>query len=240
MFRGLGTVINIAAIIAGGVIGRLGGRLIKDSYKEIVLRATAVAIMFVGAAGAFARMIVIDSDGTLSTTGTINIVISMAFGAFLGELIDIDGFFERIGVWLRHKTGSDDDSSFINGFVTASLTCGIGAMGIMGSIQDGVYGDYSILAAKATIDFFLLIVMASSMGRGCTFSFLTVGVLQGSMTAIAAAMSGFMTEPVLNAISMTGGILIFCIGFNLMWPGRIKVANLLPALVITVIISLIG
>ena len=239
MFRGIGTLINIGAIIAGGIIGLFGGNLIRESYKELVLRATAIAIMFIGAAGAFSRLITVEPDGTLGTTGTINIVISMALGAFIGELIDIDGFFERIGAWLRHKTGSDGDSSFINGFVTASLTCGIGAMGIMGSIQDGVYGDYSILAAKATIDFFLLIVMASSMGKGCIFSFLTVGILQGAMTVIAAALSGFMTDPVLNAISMTGGILIFCIGFNLMWPGKIKVANLLPALVITVIISLL-
>lgn len=236
---GLGTIINCAAIVAGGLVGLAGGRFIKENYQTMVLRATAIAIMFIGASGSFAKLLVVGEDGSIGTTGTINIVISLALGALIGEIIDIDGFFERIGAWLRHKSGSDGDSRFIDGFVTASLTCGIGAMGIMGSIQDGVYGDYSILAAKATIDFVLLIVMASSMGKGCIFSALTVGVLQGSMTALAAVLSGFMTDTMLNAISMTGGILIFCIGFNLMWPKMIKVANLLPALVISVIIAML-
>ena len=239
MIKGLGTIINAAAIVAGGLVGLAGGRFIKENYQTLVLRATAIAIMFIGAAGAFSKLIFVNDDGSLGTTGTINIVISLALGALIGEIIDLDGFFERLGAWLRHKSGSDGDNKFIDGFVTASLTCGIGAMGIMGSIQDGVYGDYSILATKSTIDFVLLIVMTSSMGKGCIFSSLTVGVLQGSMTALAAVLSGFMTDTMLNAISMTGGILIFCIGFNLMWPKMIKVANLLPALVITVIIALI-
>ena len=239
IFKGLGTVINVLAIIGGGLVGLAGGRFIKQNYQDMVLRATAIAIMFIGASGAFAKLIVINDDGTLGTTGAINICVSLALGALIGEIIDIDGFFERIGAWLRHKSGSDGDNRFIDGFVTASLTCGIGAMGIMGSIQDGVYGDYSILAAKATIDFVLLLVMTSSMGKGCIFSALTVGVLQGTMTALAAVLAKFMNDTMLNAISMTGGILIFCIGFNLMWPGKIKVANLLPALVITVLIALI-
>ena len=239
MFRGIGTVINALAIIGGGIVGLAGGRFIKQNYQDIVLRATAIAIMFIGAAGAFSKLIVINDDGTLGTTGTINVCISLALGALIGEIIDIDAFFEKIGAWLRHKSGSDGDNRFIDGFVTASLTCGIGAMGIMGSIQDGVYGDYSILAAKAAIDFVLLIVMTSSMGKGCIFSALTVAVLQGSMTALAAVLAGFMNDDMLYAISMTGGILIFCIGFNLMWPKMIKVANLLPALVITVLITMI-
>ena len=239
MFKGIGTVINVLAIIGGGIVGLAGGRLMKQNYQDLVLRATAIAIMFIGAAGAFSKLIIISDDGTLGTTGTINICVSLALGALIGEIIDIDGFFERIGAWLKHKSGSDGDNRFIDGFVTASLTCGIGAMGIMGSIQDGVYGDYSILAAKATIDFVLLLVMTSSMGKGCIFSALTVGVLQGVMTALAAVLAGFMNDAMLNAISMTGGILIFCIGFNLMWPDKIKVANLLPALVITVLIALI-
>ena len=137
---------------------------------------------------------------------------------------------------------SDDNGrviSFINGFVTASLTVGIGAMGIMGSINDGIYGDYAILAAKATIDFVIILVMASSMGKGCAFSSITVLVTQGSITALAAAFGGMLTDAMLTNISMTGGILIFCIGINLVWENTIKVANLLPALVVTCIIALI-
>ena len=96
MIKGLGTLINALAIIAGGLVGAAGGRFIKENYQDIVLKATAIAIMFVGAAGAFAKLIVVGDDGTLGTTGTINIVISLALGALIGEIIDIDGFFERI------------------------------------------------------------------------------------------------------------------------------------------------
>jgi hypothetical protein len=112
-------------------------------------------------------------------------------------------------------------------------------MGIMGSINDGIYGDYSILAAKAMIDFVIILVMASSMGKGCAFSSLTVIATQGSVTALAAAFGGMLTEPMLTNIAMTGGILIFCIGLNLIWENTVKVANLLPALVVTVVIAMI-
>lgn len=240
MIKGLGTLINALAIVAAGVAGVTFRRFIKDSYQDTMIKAAGLAVMFMGAAGSFSKMIIIEEGGkTLSTTGTINIVVSLALGGLIGEIIDIDGLFNRFGAWLRHKSGNDSDNQFINGFVTASLTVGIGAMGIMGSINDGIYGDYSILAAKAMIDFVIILVMASSMGKGTAFSSLTVILTQGSITALAAAFGGMLSEPILNNISMTGGILIFCIGLNLIWENTIKVANLLPALVITSLIALI-
>ena len=187
MIRGLGTLINAAAIIASGVLGVTFRKFIKESYQETMLKATGFAVMFMGAAGSLSKLIVIEEGGkSLGTTGT-----------------------------LRHKSGNDSDNQFINGFVTASLTVGIGAMGIMGSINDGIYGDYAILAAKATIDFVIILVMASSMGKGCAFSSITVLVTQGSITALAAAFGGMLTDAMLTNIAMTGGILIFCIGINL-------------------------
>lgn len=105
----------------------------------------------------------------------------------------------------------------------------------MGSIQDGIYGDYSTLTAKAILDFIIVLIMASSLGKGCIFSFIPVAVLQGTMTVLAAGLSSFMTDAVLNNISLVGNILIFCVGINLVWPSTIKVANLLPSLLIAVI-----
>lgn len=237
MIKGLGTLINALAIIAAGIAGVTCKRFIKESYQDTMIKAAGLAVMFMGAAGSLSKMLIIEEGGrSLSTTGTINIVISLALGGLIGEIIDIDGLFNRLGAWLRHKSGSDGDSQFINGFVTASLTVGIGAMGILGSINDGIYGDYSILAAKATIDFVIILVMASSMGKGCAFSSLTVLATQGSMTALAAVFSGILTEAILDNIAMTGGILIFCIGLNLIWQNTVKVANLLPALIITALI----
>ena len=238
MVKCLGTLINAVAIIAAGIVGVTCKRFIKESYQDTMIKAAGLAVMFMGAAGSLSKMIVIDGK-TLSTTGTINIVISLALGGLIGEIIDIDGLFNRFGAWLKHKSASDGDNLFINGFVTASLTVGIGAMGIMGSINDGIYGDYSILAAKATIDFVIILVMASSMGKGCAFSSLTVIATQGTITALAAFFGDMLTEAMLTNIAMTGGILIFCIGLNLIWENTIKVANLLPSLIITVIIALI-
>lgn len=240
MIRGLGTLINAAAIIVAGIAGVAGKKFIKERYQETMLKATGFAVMFLGAAGSLAKILVIEDGGkSISTTGTINIVISLALGALIGEIIDIDGLFNRFGAWLRHKTGNDGDNKFIDGFVSASLIVGIGAMGIMGAISDGIYGDYSILAAKATIDFVIILVMAASMGKGCAFSSLTVIATQGSITALAAAFGGLLTDPMLDNIAMTGNILIFCIGVNLVKENTIKVANLLPALIITVLIALI-
>ena len=110
-------------------------------------------------------------------------------------------------------------------------------MAVIGSIQDGIYGDRSTLVAKAILDFIIVLIMASSMGKGCVFSFIPVAVLQGAMTALAVVLSGFMTDAVLNNLSLVGNILIFCVGINLVWPRTIKVANLLPSLLVAVALT---
>ena len=179
-------------------------------------------------------MLTVLPNGSLASNGSMVIIISLTVGALFGEIINLDAQFERLGNWLKHKTGSDVDNQFTNGFVSASLTVCIGAMAIIGSIQDGMYGDYSILLAKAILDFIIVLIMASSMGKGCIFSFIPVAVLQGAMTLLAASVSAFMTDAILSNISLVGNILIFCVGINLVWPNTIKVANLLPALVIAV------
>ena len=113
----------------------------------------------------------------------------------------------------------------------------IGAMAIVGAIQDGIWGDYSILATKAVLDLVIIMVMTSSMGKGCVFSAVPVAVLQGSITLLARFIKPFMTEVALSNISLIGSILIFCVGLNLVWGKKVRVANLLPALVVAVIMA---
>lgn len=237
--RGLGTIINALAILAGGVLGILCKSFLKARYQDTIIKATGFSVMFLGAAGTLSKMLTVSPDGSLTTSGSMVMILSLALGALLGELVDLDSQFERFGEWLKHKTGSDGDNQFVNGFVSASLTVSIGAMAVIGSIQDGIYGDHSTLAAKAILDFIIVLVMASSMGKGCVFSFIPVAVLQGSMTALSVVLSGFMTDAVLNNISLVGNILIFCVGINLVWPKTIKVANLLPALLIAVVMTMV-
>ena len=231
--KGLGTIVNALAIIAGGIIGLFCKKLLREKVQETVIKATGFATIFLGASGTFAKMLTSTDGGvTLSAEGSMTIILSLVLGALAGEIIDIDAAFERFGAWLRHKTGSDGDSQFINGFVTASLTVSIGAMAIMGSIQDGIYGDHATLFAKAVLDFVIVLIMASSMGKGCVFSCIPVAVVQGSMTLLASVLAGLMTPAMLDSLSMVGNILICCVGVNLVWPKTIRVANLLPAIVV--------
>ncbi len=174
-------------------------------------------------------------EGKLVGTNSMLIVLSLAIGAFIGELIDIDGALERFGEWLKVKTNNSKDKDFVNGFVTTSLTVSIGAMAILGSIRDGLAGDYSILAVKAVLDFIIVAVMCCSLGKGCIFSAIPVFVLEGSVTLLASLLSPIMTEQALANLSLVGSILICCVGLNLLFGKMVRVANFLPAVILAAI-----
>lgn len=236
---GLGTLINVALIVVGGVVGLLGGRLFTPSLQDTLMKATGVSVVFVGLAGALAGMLSLQ-NGVLVSGGSMMIVASFALGSLVGELIDLDGRFERLGEWLKHKTGSEGDNQFVNGFVTASLTVCIGAMAIVGSIQDGIAGDWSTLALKGALDCLIVCVMTASLGRGCIFSALPVGVFQGVITLLARLIQPLMTDAALANLSLVGSILIFCVGVNLIWGKMFKPANMLPAVVVAVALAFIS
>ena len=179
-------------------------------------------------------MLSVNGDGVVSGSGMM-IVICLSLGALIGELLNIEDGFERFGQWLKLKTGNAKDKQFVDGFVTASLTVCIGAMAIVGSIEDGISGDYSILATKAILDLIIIMVMTCSLGKGCIFSAIPVGILQGGVTLLSTFLRPLMTPAAQSNLSMIGSILIFCVGLNLVWDKRIRVANLLPAIVIAVI-----
>lgn len=133
------------------------------------------------------------------------------------------------------KTGNSRENLFVEGFVTASLTICIGTMAVVGAIQDGVFGDPSTLILKAVLDMLIVCVMTASMGKGCIFAAIPVGIFQGVITVLARAIQPFMTEKVMSNLSLTGSILIFCVGVNLIWEKKLKVANMLPAIVAAVV-----
>lgn len=236
MMRGMGTIANVLAIIIGGSLGLFCKNLLKDRYQETIMKATGIATMFLALSGTLSKMFVIQQVG-IQTTGSKNVILSLVIGALIGEMIDIDHLFEKFGNWLKLKTKSQGDHQFVNAFVTASLTVCIGAMAIMGAIQDGIYANPSILFAKAVLDFVIILVMSSSMGKGCFFAFIPVAFLQGTLTALSVGLAPFMTTSFLNHLDMVGNILIFCVGINLIWPRTIRVANLLPALIVAVVLS---
>ena len=166
---GLGTILNVAGIVAGGLLGRFCGRLLKARYQDALNMACGVSVLFIGMAGALQGMLSIQ-DGALSSGRSMLVVACLALGALLGELLNLEDKFERFGAWLKLRTGNSGEKGFVDAFVTASLTVSIGAMAIVGSIQDGIFGDYSILATKAVLDLIIILVMTCSMGKGCIFS----------------------------------------------------------------------
>ncbi len=231
-FAGFGTLVNVAGIILGGVIGLHGGRLLTKKIQDTLLMSCAVAVIFIGAGSTFSKMFKINADGSLEMVGTMMMIASLTLGGLIGEIIDIDGHMERFGEWLKKKSGNDNDSRFVDGFVTASLTVCIGAMAIIGAIEDRLLGNYTILYVKSTLDSIIILVMTASMGKGCIFSAISVGIFQGAITFFAGFLQPLMTEIALNNLSYVGNILIFCIGINLMFGSKIRVANLLPSLII--------
>ena len=231
---GMGTIINTAAILLGGLLGGLFGRFLTESAQETLTKVCGVSTLFIALSGAMEGMLTVE-NGVIVSGGSMLVVICLAVGAFVGELMRIEDGFERFGQWLKIKTGNARDRGFVDAFVTASLTVCIGAMAIVGSIQDGIAGDYSILATKAVLDLIIIMVMTCSMGRGCVFSAIPVAVLQGSVTALAGLVKPLMTDAALDNLSLVGNVLIFCVGINLVWGKRIRVANLLPAILFAVI-----
>ena len=218
---GLGTIINSISIIAGGLVGHFTGKLFRVEQQEALNKACGVSVLFIGIAGAMEGMLSIDG-GKISSGKSMLVVLCLAIGTIIGELIGIEHGFESFGEWLKQKTGNSKDAEFVNAFVTASLTVSIGAMAIVGSIQD-------------VLDFIIIAVMTSSMGRGCAFSAIPVFVFEGSITLLAGLLSPVMTELALAYLSLVGSLLIFCIGVNLIWGKKVSVANMLPSVLLAVL-----
>lgn len=227
--KGLGTIINVARVLIGGLGGLLFGKRLEERFQETLMSAVGICVLFLGISGCLEEMFVITADG-LKSSGSMMMIGCFAIGALLGEWLNLELHMEKFGEWLKQKTGSDGDNRFVDGFVTTSLTICIGAMAVVGSIQDGISGNYSTLAAKAVLDLIIVLIMTASMGKGCIFSAIPVALFQGSITLLAGLIEPLMTEQALSNLSLTGNMLIFCVGVNLIWGKKIKVANLLPTI----------
>lgn len=229
---GLGTVINVAAIIAGTILGIAFGKLMKERLRDGLTKACGVCVLFLGIAGGMEGMLSISAEGSIVSGESLLVIASLALGALIGELIDIDAKITGFGKWLRSVTGNARDKTFIEGFVVSSITVCVGAMAVMGALEDGLFGDISILQTKAILDFIIIMMLACSLGKGCAFSAIPVAIFQGSITALATFIKPFVTAAALANLSLVGSILIFCVGVNLVWGNTIRVANLLPAVII--------
>lgn len=235
---GLGTIINTVAIILGGLSGHFFGKALKERHQSSLTSACDISVLFIGIAGAMQGMLTIQG-GVITSGQTMLVTLCLSIGTLIEEIINIEDAFEGFGEWLKIKSGNAKDKDFVNAFVTASLTVCIGAMAIVGAIQDGIFGDWSLLATKAVLDFMIIMVMTCSLGKGCAFSAIPVLVFEGLITIFASFLKPVMTDLAMEYLSLIGSILIFCVGLNLVWGKKIRVANMLPAVVLAVAAALV-
>ena len=235
---GIGTLVNVCAIILGGFLGLLFKGGLKQHYQDAVLRCLGLCTLFIGAAGGLSGLLSV-SGTRLESGSSLGMILSLVLGTLVGEFFDFDGKMEHLGIWLKAKADKRGDSQFVQGFVTASLVVCVGAMAIVGSIQDGLAGDATTLYTKAVIDGIVVMVLASVYGKGVLFSALPVGVLQGAITLCAGLLAPVFSQPVIDNLSFLGSLLIFCVGVNLAFGTKFKVANMLPALVFGVVFTLV-
>jgi uncharacterized membrane protein YqgA involved in biofilm formation len=224
-----GTFINVAAILIGGTIGLLFGSRIPEKFKNTVIAGMGI---FTGAMG---MGMFLESENQLIVLGALLI------GALIGEWIGIEDWLQKLGQTLEKRFSSESESGanskFVRGFMVSSLLYCIGPIAILGSIQDGLTGDYNLLAVKSTLDGFASIAFASTLGVGVLFSALPILVYQGGVSLLANQLSAIITDPMMAEMTATGGILLIGVGIsNLLDIKRIRVGNFLPALAVAPLI----
>jgi len=234
--KGLGTIVNVLAIIVGAGIGMLFGTKLKERFRAVMMQACGLATMFIGMAGAFEMIFTVEGR-RLSAGSTMLLVVSLVVGGLFGELLNIEKGMDSLGEKLKkalHVKEGEGENRFVEGFVTASLVVCVGAMAICGPLEEGLTGDSSTLFIKAILDCVIIAVLASIYGIGAGFSALSVGVYQGLITLFAALIAPFLSDALIINLSGVGSVLIFAVGVNLIAPKKFRVGNLLPALLVPV------
>ena len=234
---GLGTIINTVAVILGGMLGIVLKNGVTKRFEKILMQANGLAVIFIGISGALKYMLVVE-DNNISTKGTMLMIFSLVIGSLIGEWINIEAKMEIIGVKLKSAVKIKNDNRFVDGFVTTSLIICIGAMAIVGSMQDGLTGDSSMLVAKSLLDFVIVVILTATYGIGAAFSAIPIFVYQGSITLIAALFGSVISDVLISELSFVGSTLVFCVGVNLVREKTFRVANMLPALLVPMAVEL--
>lgn len=223
----LGTVVNAAAVILGALLGNFLKGGFPEKIKDTIMQGVSLTVILIGISMA------------IKTQNILVVTLSIVAGGILGELLRIEDRLAGFGKKLEQHLGGGD-GSFTKGFVTSSLVFCVGAMAIMGSIESGLTGNHTTLFVKSILDGVTSIVFASSMGIGVAFSAIPVFLYQGSITLAAAYVKAFLTPAIIREMTATGGLLIFGIGLNMLSDRiRIKVGNLLPAIFVAILFTVL-
>ena len=231
----LGTLVNVAAILVASALGSFLKKGISERVRKTVTSALALAVIFIGITGALDGYADFTAGSDLfSKYGMLVIILSLALGAAIGEAIDIDRALSRLGAYLegkltRKREGEDTPSTFATGFVNCTLLFCVGAMAILGAIEDTGAGTPNILLSKALLDGMSALMLSATFGIGCAFSALPVLLYQGLFSVLALFALDGVPAPVMGALSATGSLIIVVIGLNMLGATKVKTANLLPA-----------
>lgn len=226
---GMGTIVNTGAVVAGGLLGGLLRGGIPLKYKQIITQAVGLAVGVIGLTGVVQGMLTAGSGGVLARSYSMTVIFSLLIGGLLGEWLALEERLDHLGRRLQNRFGAAS-GSVAEGFVTATLLFCVGAMAIVGSIQDGLTGNPSTLYAKSILDGVMAAVFASTMGFGVILSAGSVLVYQGSITLLAGVIRPWLTEPVITQTSAVGSVLILALSINLLDIKKLRVGNLVPAM----------
>lgn len=235
---GLGTAVNTGLVVLGSLLGIFLKKAIPERLKNTLVQALALSTVAIGLIGIVTAACTAE-NGAISSRYTVVTVLSMAIGTFIGEMLNIEKRLDSLGNTLNKKF-SALGANLADGFITASLIFCVGSMAIVGSLQDGINGDASILITKGLLDGVMSVVLSSTLGAGVILSAAAVLVYQGIITACAAVLAPFLTDTVIAQMSLTGGILIMGIGLNLIYPTKLRLANMLPSVFVPFVFYLIG
>ena len=237
---GLGTIVNMAAIIAGCCAGLIIKGGLPRRIQDTISNAVGLCVVFTGVTGALKGLMSVSGTG-FETRDSLVTVICMVAGAAMGEWINVEYRLEQLGEWCRKKVpGAQASGTFTEAFVSSSLLFCVGAMAIVGSLEDGLSHSYNTLFTKAVMDGVLSIVFTAALGIGTLFSIFPVGIYQGSITLLAGVVKPYLSDLMVGRISCIGSVLIFGLGLNLVVGSKIKIGNLLPAVFMPVIVCLLG
>jgi len=221
-----GTIVNVAAIIAGGLTGKILGKGLPENMRSIVMQAIGLGDLLIGVQMA------------LATQNVTIVIISLVLGGIAGDLLKLQQRLDNLGLYLEAKFSKQaGNNTFAKAFVTASLVYCVGAMAIMGALESGLTGQHQTLYAKSVLDGVSAIMFSSTLGIGVAFAALPVFVYQGLITLLAFWVQNYMTAAVIAEMKATGGLLIFGIGLNLLEIANLKVGNLLPAILVAAILA---
>lgn len=230
---GLGTIVNAAAVIVGSILGLVLKFGIPERFKSTIMQAISLSVIFIGTSGVLQGIFKVLNSGKIDRQYIMLMIFSLVIGGLVGEILRIEDFLDRLGERIKKavsKVIKSENSTFTEGFVTASLVFCVGAMAIVGSLEDGLNRNFAILFAKSILDGVTSVIFSATLGIGVMFSSVVVLLYQGSITLLAGLLKPLLTDTVVLQMSMVGSVLIFAIGLNMLGVSKIKVGNLLPAI----------